>query len=125
MRDSSDTNWDDFDGDSLEILQAWEDHLATSELHKDNLYSEVIADVTDEFGDNAILQLYLAYEDVMGDMCELYRPNLPFSENLVEEIAEAILQKLAHTGMVDYVELIPVSNLSSDRGKHSRELYFF
>ena len=102
--------WDEFDPGSVEVLKAWEEHMTKNNLHHDSEYNEIISEITEEFGDNGIVQLYLTYEEVLEEICGLHQKELPFSETLVEEIAETILQKLMHGEIVDYVELIPVSD---------------
>ena len=100
--------WDQFDSESHDVLKYWDQYLDKNGSDVSPEYKDVVAEIVSAIGDNGIVQMYVTYEEVLEEICDLHRLELPFSECLVEEIAETILQKLVYGECVDYPKLVTV-----------------
>ena len=110
--DHSVHEWDEFDAESHDVLKFWDRQLSKNASEDSQEYKDVVEDIVSTIGDNGIVQMYVTYEEVLKDICDLHRLEMPFSDHLAEHIAETILQKLVYGECVDYPELVQVPKFS-------------
>ena len=114
---SSDFNVDFIcqDPDSLPIVEWWDSYLNDRFCNEpEDDYITVINDLVLDFDADEVARMYAAYPDSLDHMCDLYRPHLPFSDQTIQEIAEAVFQHLFAIEKIDNAEILQVPILINE-----------